>query len=141
MLELDGDQLRLGLCSGLGFSDADRAENLRRAAEVARLATDSGLVVVASFITPREVNRATIEQIVGAERVRFVHLTAPLDVCRARDVKGLYAREASGAVPQFTGVSSKFEPPLRCHLKLDTALESSEVSATRLLAFARAELR
>jgi adenylyl-sulfate kinase len=141
VLTLDGDRLRQGLCAELGFSDEDRVENLRRAAEVARVATESGLEVVASFITPREANRTAIVRIVGEDRVRFVHVTAPLDVCRARDVKGLYAKQASGTVPHFTGISSIFEPPLRAHLTLDTSFESPSASAKRLIAFAREELR
>ncbi|MBI2513655.1 MAG: adenylyl-sulfate kinase [Opitutae bacterium] len=141
VLALDGDRLREGLCSGLGFSDADRAENLRRAAEVARLATESGLTVIAAFITPRETNRAAIAGVVGEDRVRFVLVTAPLEICRARDVKGLYARQAAGHVPQFTGISSAFEPPAHPHLALDTSAEPPAASAARLLSFARAELR
>ncbi|MBX3736339.1 MAG: adenylyl-sulfate kinase [Candidatus Didemnitutus sp.] len=141
VLTLDGDRLREGLCAGLGFSDTDRAENLRRAAEVARLASESGLTVVASFITPREANRADVDRIVGAARVRWIHVSAPLDVCRARDVKGLYARQAAGKVPQFTGISSAFEPPTQAHLSLDTLAETPADSAARLLAFARAALR
>jgi adenylylsulfate kinase-like enzyme len=141
VLELDGDRLRQGLCAGLSFSDADRAENLRRAAEVARVATESGLVVVASFITPRRANRAAVVRIVGAERIRLVHVAASLDTCRARDVKGLYALEASGKMPPGGGISSTFETPEECQLELDTAHAPPEASAKRLLAFARAELR
>ncbi|MBA3849085.1 MAG: adenylyl-sulfate kinase [Opitutus sp.] len=141
VLALDGDRLREGLCAGLGYSDAARAENLRRAAEVARLATESGLTVVAAFITPREENRATISRIIGPDRLRFVHVTAPLEVCRARDAKGLYARQAAGQLPDFTGISSAFESPAQTHLALDTSAEPPAVTVTRLLAFARAELR
>lgn len=140
VLTLDGDRLREGLCAGLGFSDEDRAENLRRAAEVARLATESGLTVVAAFITPREENRAEVARVVGEERIRFVHVAAPLEVCRSRDVKGLYAREAAGEVREFTGVSSPFEIPLSAHLTLDTSGEKPTASAARLVEFARREL-
>ena len=138
VLALDGDRLRAGLCAGLGFSDADRAENLRRAAETARLATESGLDVVAAFITPRASHRALVAGIVGADRFHLIHVAAPLNVCRARDVKGLYARAATGAVAQFTGVSSEFEPPTDDAMTLATAAEPVAVSAARLRAYALA---
>ncbi len=138
VLALDGDRLRAGLCAGLGFSDAERAENLRRAAETARLATESGLDVVAAFITPRAVHRALVAGLVGADRFHLVHVAAPLDVCRARDVKGLYARATAGAVAQFTGVSSEFEPPTAAGLTLATAAEPVAASAARLRAYALA---
>jgi adenylyl-sulfate kinase len=136
-LMLDGDRLRNGICRGLGFSEADRAENLRRAAEAARLGLESHLVVIAAFITPREENRRMIEQIVGLENLSLIHIDAALEVCRERDVKGLYAKAAAGQVPQMTGVSSGFDAPSRCALRLDTAAEHPAASAERLVRFAR----
>jgi adenylyl-sulfate kinase len=136
VLALDGDRLRAGLCAGLGFSAADRAENLRRAAETARLATESGLHVVAAFITPRAEHRALVARVVGADRFHLIHLAAPLAVCRRRDVKGLYARAAAGHLAQFTGISSEFEPPTDAALTVDTSAESVAVSATRLRDYA-----
>ncbi|HVU16371.1 MAG TPA: adenylyl-sulfate kinase [Candidatus Didemnitutus sp.] len=140
VLALDGDVLRHGLCHGLGFSDEDRAENLRRAAETARLGLDSGLCVVASFITPLERNRAAVRATAGAERIALVHVDAPLEVCRTRDVKGLYARAAAGQVPQMTGLSSAFEPPRQADLVLATGTETVEFSVQRLVTFARDRL-
>ena len=136
-LVLDGDRLRNGLCRGLGFCEDDRAENLRRAAQVARLGVESGLIVIAAFITPREANRRMIEEIVGAECLSLIHVDASLDVCRQRDVKGLYARALAGGVPQMTGVSAGFDPPSRCALRLETGTETPEVSAAKLTRFAR----
>jgi adenylyl-sulfate kinase len=140
-LRLDGDSLRLGLCQGLGFSDDDRTENLRRAAEVAHLGLESGFSVVASFITPQEGQRRMVESIVGVERISLVYVDAPLAVCQQRDVKGLYAKAATGGVSLMTGVSAFFERPFRTPaLQLDTAMEPAGRSAARLKQFARQKL-
>jgi adenylylsulfate kinase len=139
-LMLDGDRLRAGLCRGLGFSEEGRSENLRRAAEVARLGLDSGLVVIAAFITPQESQRRSIESVIGAGRVSFIYAGASLSVCQRRDVKGLYARAAAGGLAGMTGISMDFEVPLRPSLQLDTGTESPEVSASRAWAFARSRL-
>jgi adenylyl-sulfate kinase len=141
VLALDGDALRAGLCRGLGFSDADRAENLRRAAETARLGADSGLCVVAAFITPQQAHRTLISEVVGRPLLSWIYLDAPLDVCRQRDVKGLYARADAGQVKQMTGLSSSFEPPAGADLVVPTAREEIAASSARLLEFARARLR
>jgi len=140
VLALDGDSVRGGLCAGLGFSDGDRAENLRRAAEVARLAADSGLCVVASFITPLESNRQRIREIVGIDRLALIFAAAPLDVCRRRDIKGLYAKAGAGLMPQMTGITSPFEQPETPDLVLDTATESPADSGMKLIDFSRERL-
>jgi len=140
VLALDGDRLRAGLCAGLGYTHADRAENLRRAAEVARLAADSGLCVIASFITPLEAHRRLVRGIIGGDRLSLVHAAAPLEVCRARDVKGLYAGARDGAVAQMTGLTSAFEPPTRADLTLETDIETPAASAQKLLEYALAQL-
>lgn len=141
VLRLDGDRLRSGLCSGLGFSDADRTENLRRAAQVARLGIESGLVVVAAFITPQIIQRSAIESIIGATAVSFVYVDADLATCQRRDVKGLYAGAAKGAVKQMTGVSARFEPPSNPPaLWLQTAGENPEQSLAKLKFFVRQKL-
>jgi len=141
VLALDGDTLRSGLCRGLGFAAEDRAENLRRAAEVARLAVDSDLCVVASFITPLESNRIQIREIVGAGRLSLVFVDAPLAVCQQRDVKGLYSRAGHGAVPQMTGISAPYEPPARADLVLATSEEPPAASADKLATFALGRVR
>lgn len=140
VLALDGDILRAGLCRGLGFSDPDRTENLRRAAEVARLGADSGLCVVASFITPLNAHRRLIREIVGRDRSSFIFADAPLEVCRQRDVKGLYARAQADQLPQMTGVGSTFEQPEFADLTLPTSGVTPEASARTLLEFALARL-
>ncbi len=139
-LRLDGDRLRVGLCKGLGFADADRTENLRRAAEVARLGVESGLVVVAAFITPRREQRAMVRRIVGANRCSLIFVDAPLAICRDRDVKGLYAGARHGVVRQMTGVASDFEPGDDPDLRLDTERETVEQSFARLEDFASGRL-
>jgi adenylyl-sulfate kinase len=140
VLELDGDILRNGLCNGLGFSDGDRRENLRRAATVAQLGTVSGLCVVASFITPFEVHRQLVREIIGPARISFIFADAPLAVCRQRDVKGLYARAQAGQVPQMTGIGSSFEKPVTVDLILSTSTETADASVRKLVEFALARL-
>ena len=136
VLALDGDDLRTGLCRGLGFSDGDRAENLRRAAETAKLGIHSELCVVAAFITPLESHRRLVAGILDPS-ISFIHVSAPLDVCRARDVKGLYAGAQAGNVAQLTGVTSSFEAPARTDLVIHTDLENVAASTSHLLDFAR----
>ena len=108
---LDGDNIRSRLNSDLGFSDADREENIRRIAEVARLFLDSGVVVFTSFITPKRELRARAREIVGAVDMTPVYVRASFETCAERDVKGLYAKAAAGGVKHFTGKDSSFEEP------------------------------
>ena len=140
VLTLDGDALRSGLCAGLGFSEEDRTENLRRAAEVARLAVDSGLCVVASFITPMQAQRDLVGRIIGEPALTLIHLHAPLAVCQARDVKGLYRGAQTGRVGQMTGITSPFEDPGTAGLRLETATTSPETCLDRLVTCATARL-
>ena len=141
VLSLDGDVLRGGLCRDLGFTEEGRAENLRRAAEAARLAVDSGINVVASFITPRETYRDAIRAIVGEANLALVFVDASLAVCRGRDVKGLYARAKAGKVKLMTGIASSFERPVLSDLALHTDRESVTASLKRLRNFALSRLR
>jgi bifunctional enzyme CysN/CysC len=108
---LDGDQLRQGLCGDLGFSPEDRAENIRRAGEVARLFFDSGHIVICTFISPIAKDRAFARSLVPEGRFWEVHVDCALEVCIARDPSGLYARAVAGEIGQFTGISSGYEPP------------------------------
>ena len=108
---LDGDNIRSGLNSDLGFSDEDRVENIRRISEVARLFLDSGTVVFTSFITPKRELRANAAGVVGAEDFTPVYVQASFETCAERDVKGLYAKAAAGGVKHFTGKDSSFEEP------------------------------
>lgn len=117
---LDADKVRGGLNAGLGFSDEDRAENIRRVAEVAKLFVDAGAIVLAAFITPREALRARIREIIGPDDVSLVYTKASFAACRDRDVKGLYAKVQAGGVAQFTGKDSAFEEPTGDDFVLNT---------------------
>ena len=110
---LDGDNIRSRLNHDLGFSDGDRAENIRRIAEVARLFVESGVVVFASFITPTRALRETATDIIGADDCTRIHIKASFETCAARDVKGLYAKAEAGSVKDFTGKDSSFELPAK----------------------------
>lgn len=136
---LDGDALRTGLCAGLGFTDADRRENVRRAAETALLFAEAGLVVVTALISPFRVDRAAAAERCRARAVPFaeVYVNAPLDECERRDPKLLYRRARSGGIAAFTGISSPYEPPEGPTLELRTDRESREICAARLLALAQ----
>lgn len=122
---LDGDTLRTGLNHDLGFSDADRRENLRRAAETARIMAEAGMIVIASFISPFRAERQMVREILGGD-CHEVYVEASLDACEARDPKGLYKRARSGQIPSFTGISSPYEPPVSPDVRLDTTLRSLE---------------
>jgi adenylylsulfate kinase len=124
---LDGDNVRTGLNSNLGFSDEDRAENIRRIAETSKLLINAGLVVINSFITPMRVNRAAAREILGADLLE-VYVKCSFETCAARDVKGLYAKARAGGVANFTGQDSHFEEPEACDLVLET--ESVPPAAT-----------
>lgn len=108
---LDGDNVRTGLNKDLGFTDADRAENIRRIAEVARLFLDAGFIVIASFISPLKEYRELAEKIVGKDDFTKVYVNASFSTCSERDVKGLYAKAKEGTVANFTGKDSLFEAP------------------------------
>lgn len=129
---LDGDNVRSGLNSNLGFSDADRSENIRRVAHVARLFLDCGAITLTSFICPTRELRELARSIVGPDDFVEVYVKASFDTCRQRDVKGLYARAAKGEVKQFTGRDSTFEEPNRADVVLDTETESLDACVERL---------
>jgi adenylylsulfate kinase len=107
---LDGDNTRLGLNKGLGFSEEDRNENLRRVAEVCKLMNEAGLIVICSFISPFEKNRELAKEIIGENFIEFF-VDADLSVCEERDPKGLYKKARAGEIKDFTGISSPFELP------------------------------
>jgi len=132
---LDGDNLRCGLNRDLGFSEHDRRENVRRAAEVARVMNDVGLVVVTSFVSPLRDDRAAARAIVGEARFVEVHVSTSLQVCESRDPKGLYRKARRGELVDFTGVSAPYEPPHAPALALDTAKLPHGGAAALLLAY------
>ena len=117
---LDGDNIRFGLCKGLGFSLEDRTENIRRIAEVANLMLDAGLIVLASFISPLKSQRDLVREIVGEENFVEVYMSTPLEECEKRDVKGLYKKARDGEIENFTGISSKYELPEKPDIIIDT---------------------
>jgi bifunctional enzyme CysN/CysC len=131
---LDGDDLRHGLNSDLGFTEPDRAENIRRASEVAKLMVDAGLIVLASFISPYRSDRRAIRDRFAPGEFVEIFMDTPLDLCAQRDVKGLYKRAQAGDIPNFTGVSAPFEAPQNPDLHLD-GRKSPEALAEEVLAF------
>jgi len=129
---LDGDNVRNGLNAGLGFSPDDRAENIRRVAETAKLFADAGVVVIASLISPLRADRARA-RVIGGDRFHEIHVGADLSVCEERDPKGLYKKARAGEIAQFTGVSAPYEAPESPELLIDTgALDRSEALAQLL---------
>ena len=135
---LDGDNLRHGLCSNLKFSPEDRAENIRRAGESAKLMAEAGLVVICSLISPYRANRQFVRECCHRDGVQFaeVFINASLEVCEARDPRGLYKKARSGEISDFTGVSSPYEPPLAPELEINTGETSLPESLRKLVAFA-----
>ena len=118
---IDGDNVRQGLNRDLGFAPEDRAENLRRVAEVARLFNDAGVIVITSFISPYRSNRDEARRIIGPERFLEVFVDSPIAVCEERDPKGLYRKARAGEIPDFTGVSAGYEPPAAPEIRVPTA--------------------
>jgi adenylylsulfate kinase len=131
---LDGDILRTGLNRGLGFSDEDRRENIRRVAEVARLFAHTGVITICSFITPTQSLRSLARQIIGEDDFVEVYVKASFEECARRDRKGLYAKAGQGQIAQFTGRDSRFEEPAEADLILDTEHETPEESLQKLAA-------
>ena len=117
---LDGDNVRHGLCSDLGFSPQNRKENIRRVSEVARLFADAGSVCITAFISPYRSDRELARAIAPQGKFIEVYLNAPLDVCEQRDPKGLYAKARTGEIKDFTGVSAPYEAPLQPEIELQT---------------------
>lgn len=137
---LDGDNIRSGINSNLGFSAEDRRENIRRIAEVGRLFVDTGIITIAAFISPTEEVRQMAQQIIGPDDFKEIYISTPLEECERRDVKGLYARAHRGEVKNFTGISAPFEAPKHPALSLDTSRLSLEESVNRLISFLNEEV-
>jgi bifunctional enzyme CysN/CysC len=129
---LDGDNVRHGLNKDLGFTDADRVENVRRVSEVARLMLDAGLIVIVSFISPFRSERRMARALFGEGEFLEVFVDTPLEVAESRDRKGLYAKARRGEIANFTGVDSPYEPPEAPEVHLDTTSEAAEASASRV---------
>ena len=134
-ITLDGDNMRHGLNRDLGFTAADRVENIRRVGEVAKLMVNSGLICITSFISPFESERKMARSLVSENEFIEVFIDTPLSVCEERDVKGLYAKARSGQIPNFTGISSPYESPQNPEITIDTTKLSPEDAANQILDF------
>jgi adenylylsulfate kinase len=132
---LDGDNVRHGLNKNLGFNPADRTENIRRIGEVAKLFTDAGVIAMTSFISPYRSDRDGVRSLFAAGDFVEVYVSASVETCESRDVKGLYQRARRGEIPEFTGISAPYEAPERPELVLDTNRQSVEESVTTLIGY------
>lgn len=132
---LDGDNVRMGLCRDLSFSDADREENIRRIAEVARLFVEAGLIVITAFISPFRNDRAVARKVIGSEAFIEVFIDTPLSECERRDPKGLYVKARAGLIRHFTGIDSVYELPLNPEVRLNTVELDVDSCVQQLLDF------
>lgn len=129
----DGDNVRHGLCGDLGFSPADRHENIRRIAEMIKLFVDAGTIALAAFISPYSADRARVRKLVGAADFIEVYCRCPIEICEERDVKGLYRRARNGEIKEFTGISAPYEEPEHPDLVLDTGTLAFSESVERVI--------
>ena len=130
---LDGDNIRSGINNNLGFSVADRVENIRRIAEVGKLFVDTGIVTIAAFISPNNKIREMAARIIGRADFVEVYVSTPLEECERRDVKGLYAKARRGEIKNFTGISAPFEAPTSPDLEIDTTGQAVEESVNKII--------
>jgi len=130
---LDGDNVRHGLCSDLGFTAEDRAENIRRIGEVAKLFIEAGIIVLTAFISPYREDREQVRRLVGQENFIEIFCDCPLDVCEQRDPKGHYKKARAGLIRNFTGISAPYELPMACDLVLNTDIHSPEKCAEQII--------
>lgn len=130
---LDGDNIRMGINSNLGFSPSDRRENIRRIAEIAKLFINCGVITLCAFVSPTERIRSIVSDIVGADDFYEIYLSTPLETCEERDTKGLYAKARKGEILDFTGISAPFETPANSDLIIDTTTQTIEQSLAILL--------
>jgi adenylylsulfate kinase len=131
---LDGDNIRSGINSNLGFSPADRTENIRRVAEISKLYLNSGIICINCFISPKSEMRELARNIIGREDFTEVFIDTPLDVCEKRDPKGLYRKARAGLIPHFTGIDDEYEPPLNPDIVVNANLLSVEEAVDKILA-------
>lgn len=132
---LDGDNVRHGLCSDLGFSPADREENIRRAGEMVKLFLEAGVIALTAFISPFKRDRERVRDLVGVNNFIEIYCRCPLSVCEERDVKGLYKKARAGAIADFTGISSPYEEPSNPALILDTDQQPLGACIDEVVAF------
>jgi adenylylsulfate kinase len=132
---LDGDNIRQGLNSNLGFSPEDRTENIRRIGEVSKLFTDTGVIVLTAFISPYREDRDQVREIMADGDFLEVHVSADVETCESRDVKGLYKKARAGEIPNFTGISAPYEAPEKAELVVDSGAQSVDESVAQILGF------
>lgn len=133
VMVLDGDNVRHGLCSDLGFTEEDRHENLRRIGEVSKLFVEAGVIVLAAFVSPYQSDRDRVRSMLPHGDFLEVYCKCGLETCEARDPKGLYARARAGEVPNFTGISAPYEEPIRPELVVESDKESIDQEVARTL--------
>ena len=132
---LDGDNVRHGLCADLGFSDADREENIRRIGEVAKLFLDAGVITLTAFVSPFRADRDRARALVAAGDFIEIHCAADLAVCEGRDPKGLYAKARAGQIKDFTGISSPYEQPEAPELRVDSGSQTLQESVAQVISY------
>jgi adenylylsulfate kinase len=130
---LDGDNIRSGINNNLGFSNEDRMENIRRIAEISKLFLNCGVICICAFVSPTNEIRKVVKDLVGKEEFLEIFVSTPIEVCKKRDVKGLYAKAESGIIKDFTGVSAPFDIPQNPTLAIDTTNKTVEVCLEELL--------
>ncbi len=130
---LDGDNIRHGLCKDLGFSDADRTENIRRIGEVSKLFAEAGVLALTAFISPFRSDRDAVRELVNEGDFIEIYCKCDLSVCEERDVKGLYKKARAGEIPEFTGINSPYEEPLKPEVTVDTAAQSIDESVDQII--------
>ena len=136
---LDGDNIRMGLCKDLGFSEEDRGENIRRIGEVSKLFVDAGCIVLSAFVSPYIKDRDGVRELVGDGEFIEVFVDAPLEVCEERDVKGLYKKAREGVIKGFTGIDDPYEAPLNAEITIDTSKRSLEEGVDVILQYLEAK--
>ena len=132
---LDGDNIRHGLNNNIDFSDTGRKENIRRIGEVAKLFLDAGIIVISAFISPFLEDRETVRNLLKEGEFIEIHVDCPLEICEQRDVKGLYAKDRRGEIPNFTGISSPFEIPTHPEITVHTDLEKLDDCVNKILSY------
>jgi adenylylsulfate kinase len=132
---LDGDNVRMGLCKDLGFSEADRAENIRRIGEVSKLFVNAGCIVLSAFVSPYRRDRDAVRALVDDGEFVEIYVKAPLEVCEQRDVKGLYKKAREGVIKGFTGIDDPYEEPLKPEMIIETDKVSLAEGAEQILGY------
>ena len=134
---LDGDNIRAGINKGLSFTPEDRQENLRRIGEIAKIFVDSGIITIAAFVSPLEVDRKLVRDIVGKTDFIEIFVDTSLEECERRDIKGLYKRARAGEIKNFTGIDSPYERPLNPDIVIKTEFETEEEAVRKIILFVK----